>query len=103
MNDVTHSNHLEVGNTQANLPACERRRNGNGEVLVRRLGRVRVVVLGVEGTAVEEVAEDTAHVRRSTGLVAARPKADRDAHFRGARERILLRGGSKGGVGRREL
>ena len=103
MNDGTHPNHLEVGNTQANLPACERRRDGDGEVLVRGLGRVRVVVLGVEGAAVEEVAEDPAHVRRSTGLVAARPKADRDAYFRGARERVLLRGGSKGGAVRGEL
>ena len=64
---------------QADLPTRERRRDGDGEVLVWRRGAVRCV-LWVEWPAVHDVPEDLADVPRSTA-VAAREEADADADF----------------------
>ena len=82
-----------MGDTQANLALGEGRRNGDVEVLVRRLRGCLAVVRRLVRAGVDDVAEHLADVgRRALGGTlgaAAGPEADRDTDFRRPSEGVL--------------
>ena len=81
----THPYKREVSDAEADLTILERRRHGDGEVLVRGLPRLLALdELGVVRPGVDDVAQHLRHVDLGTGAVrcvavaAARPESDRN-------------------------
>ena len=82
-----------MGDAQADLALREGRRDGDLEVLVRRLRGRLAVVFRLVRASVDDVAEDLADVgRRALGGAlgaAAGPEADCDTDFRQPSEGVL--------------